>query len=100
MGYQPDVEASIEIHLTIVDAAIGARIGTIDYPRSSCSAELIRIEAPATELRARERLTKNPDDVCVDGGTIVVPITPTDDTLDFKWLFPDGKVGVTATLAR
>jgi hypothetical protein len=100
MGYQPDAGVPIEIHLTIADAAVGARIGTINYPRAPCSGELIRIEAPVTELRVRERLSNNPDGVCIDGGTIILPLTPTDDTLEFKWLFPDGKVGVTATLAR
>ena len=53
-----------------------------------------------TEVRVKERMTTNPNDACVDGGTIVIPIAPTEDTLDFKWLYPDGKVGVTATLAR
>ena len=101
MGWQPDVASSIEIHMTIDRSApVGEVVGHIDYSRAGCIADLVRLASPPTELRAKERMTKNPDDRCVDGGTIVTPIAPTDDTLEFKWLYPAGEVGVTATLAR
>jgi hypothetical protein len=100
MGYQPDAGAPVEIHMTLDgSAAIGAHAGRIEYPRSPCSGELVRIAAPPTELRMQEHLTSNPDDTCATGGTIVLPLTATDE-LDWKWLYPDGRVGVTATLAR
>ena len=101
MGWQPDAASPIEIHMTIDRSApVGDVVGHIDYTRVGCIADLVRLASPPTELRVKERMTTNPNDACVDGGTIVIPITPTEDTLDFKWLYPDGKVGVTATLAR
>ena len=101
MGWQPDAASPIEIHMTVDrDAPIGGVVGHIDYTRQGCIAELVRLASPASELRAQERMMTNPDDSCVDGGTVVIPLAPTDDTLEYKWLYPDGKVGVTATLAR
>jgi len=101
MGYQPDVDARMEVHMTLAPtAAVGARVGTIAYPSLGCSGELIRIASPPSELRAKEHLTTNRDDGCIDGGTVIVPVTPADDTLEWKWLFPSGAIGVTATLAK
>jgi hypothetical protein len=101
MGFQPGAgdasQWSIELHLHR-EAAVGRRLGTIEYPSLGCGGELIREPDRDGAMVAIERLTVNPDDVCVDGGTIVLRILG--EGLDYRWYERSGVEGATATLQR
>ena len=98
-GYQPDAESTWTIELRIRrDAAVGAQLGTIEYPSLGCAGELIRAPDRGTTIVATERLTVNTESACVDGGTIV--LRDAGDLLDWRWYYTNGEEGATSTLRR
>ena len=104
-GYQPDNDSTWSIEMTLhADAAVGEQVGTIAYPSLRCRGVLTRVASDANELRAHEKITVNPTvdgtPQCADDGIIVLPLAPGPEGLDWKWYYPDGKLGANATLYR
>jgi len=97
-GFQPDADLSFSIEMRIRrEVAVGEQLGTIQYDGENlhCGGDLIR--TPSAEgLVVVERLTNNPGDQCVDGGSIVLHVKG--ELLDWEWSYPNGTVGATATL--
>lgn len=97
-GVQPDANLSFSIEMRIRrEVPVGETLGTIKYDAEGlhCTADLIRTTS-AEGLVVVERMTKNPDNNCVDGGSIV--LVRKGEVIDWEWSYPDGTVGATATL--
>jgi hypothetical protein len=97
-GVQPDANLSFSIEMQILrEVPVGERLGTIKYDADAlhCTADLIRT-ASAEGIVVVERMTTNPENQCVDGGSIV--LHRKGESLDWVWSYPDGTVGATATL--
>jgi len=98
-GYQADAETTWTIEMRIRrDAPVGDKLGTIEYPSLGCAGDLIRQPDRGPELVAVEHLTVNPDNACVDGGTIV--LRDAGDALDWRWSYANGEQAATAMLHR
>ena len=99
VGVQPDAASEWTIEMRINRAAaVGSRLGTIDYPSLGCSSDLIRELDRGATIVAVERLRVNPENACVDGGTIV--LRDDGETLDWRWFYEDGHEGASSTLRR
>src|SRR6266545_4550993 len=89
IGHQYDDESDREIVMHLrASAPLGEVIGTISYPTLGCAGELIRGRERAGTFTVQERLVDNPEDRCVDGGTIRFRRRP--GGLDWRWYDTDG----------
>ncbi|MBX3155497.1 MAG: hypothetical protein KF773_05830 [Deltaproteobacteria bacterium] len=95
-GYQYNNNSSWDI-----DMAVDARSGTgaIAYPELGCSGELYVERGDAWSLQVRERITVNPGNVCVDGGTIKL-VMRADGALDWRYYYASGGEGAAAVMTR
>jgi hypothetical protein len=97
-GYQYNNNSSWDIDLALRPGD-GGIAGTIDYPSIGCSGELDLVSDEGQVLVVRERLTVNPRNICVDGGTIKV-VMRVDGALDWRWYYDGGGEGASAVMTR
>jgi len=99
IGHQYDDESDWEVVMRLrATAPLNQPIGTISYPSLGCSGELIRIRERAGTFTVQERLVDNPEDRCVDGGTI--RFRRHGGTLDWRWFDGDGNEGASSVMTR
>ena len=100
IGHQYDDESDWEIVMRLhATAPIGERIGTIEYPSLGCTGELLRKRERAGTFTVQERLLENPEERCIDGGTIQFR-RRTGGSLDWRWFDADGNEGASSMLTR
>jgi hypothetical protein len=95
--YADEVDWEIVVRLH-ARAAIGEPIGAIAYPSLGCSGLLIRTRERAGTYTVQERLLENPEDRCIDGGTIQLRRRAAG--LDWRWFDADGNEAVASVLTR
>ncbi len=89
------IEWSILIALT--PGPLGSTIGMIAYPSIPCGGELSFQGKSDDSVQLRESLTYLGP--CVDRGRVL--LSPKDDqTLDYQWLYPSGRLGGEGSLNR
>lgn len=84
--YEPDMHWTIDLVFD-PEAAVGHRAGSIAYPSLGCSGELVREADEDGTIVLREHITTNPDHVCVDGGTMLLPQSR-GKTFVWRWRWP------------
>jgi hypothetical protein len=96
-GFQYNNNTSWDIDMSIgVDGRVA---GTIDYPGVGCSGELVHLRNEGPVLVVREQLTRNPGNICVDGGTIRM-VMRADAAMDWRWYYEGGNEGASAVMSR
>lgn len=99
IGHQYDDDSDWEIVMRLhATAPIGERIGTIEYPSLGCTGELLRTRERAGTFTVQERLLENPEERCIDGGTIQFRRRPSG--LDWRWFDAEGNEGASSVLTR
>lgn len=79
------------------NAKIGSTVGSIEYPSFSCLGALIGRKAEGVNYTVTEQITRGKSK-CVDEGIIKLVYNTSPPSLDWKWYYPSGKLGATATL--
>ena len=99
IGHQYDDESDWEIVMRLhATAPIGDVIGTISYPSLGCAGELIRTRERAGTFTVQERLLDNPEDRCMDGGTI--RFRRRAGNLDWRWYDGEGNELASSVMTR
>ena len=99
IGHQYDDDSDWEIVMRLhATAPVGEPIGTIEYPSLGCSSELVRKRERAGTFTVQERLLENPEERCIDGGTI--QLHRRGRSLEWRWFDADGNEGASSVLTR
>jgi len=80
------------------EAALGARVGTVDYGVDWCGGNLMAREASDGSYEFDEFLTYGSG--CVQGGRVRLIHNSAAGTLDYEWYVPSGALSATAELTR
>ena len=70
----------------------------IDYPSIPCSGFLTLLSQSGNEYIFKEKITLFKQN-CIDNGKVIIHIVDT-NTLNWQWLYPNGKAGASTTLKK
>ena len=81
-----------------IQMSMGSGQDRIEYSSIPCSGTLELLSQTGSEYVYREKITKHKNN-CVDNGRIVANVIDA-NTMDWKWYYPNGKIGGTSRITK